>query len=114
MTLIRTPDKGRILFAAEALEGGKRYLRVRRWFADGSFRDEYQEMPDSSRPLLFIPGLGDVDDVALRDIVQKAQEQPRQPRDKPDVPRLYQEMQDNRRMELSGKRRYGMWPRRKQ
>jgi hypothetical protein len=108
-------EKGKIVYAIEELEAGKRYLRVRRWFPNGGYRDEYQEVPYSDRPLLFVPNFGgDIDDIALRDITQEVQGTPVPEReDKPDVPKLYDELRENRAIELSGRRHYGMWPRKK-
>jgi len=114
MTAIIIPgETGRILFANEYQEGGKRYMRVRRRFSDGLCRDAIHEVDDAG-PLLFIGGLGDVDDIALRDIVQMMKASPPPEREnKPDITRLYLDFQEGRRMELSGRRHYGMWPRRK-
>ena len=109
--LILTPEKGRILFANEEMLGGNRYMRVRRIFPDGTTRDEVQQV-DNVGPLLFIGGLGDVDDIALRDLVQMMKESPPPIREnKPDITELYLDFQEGRRMELSGRRNYAMWPR---
>ncbi len=111
--LILSPDKGRILFANEELDGDKRYMRVRRIFSDGGTRDDVHQV-DNTGPLLFIGGLGDVDDIALRDIVQMMKASPPPVReDVPDIPQLYVDFQEGRRMEMSGRRHYGMWPRKK-
>jgi len=112
--LIYTPGgKGTILFAAEFQDGGKRFMRVRRRFDDGTLHDDIHQVDDVG-PLLFIGGLGDVDDIAVRDIVQMMKESPPPERPgKPDVTQLYLDFQEGRRMEMSGRRTYPMWPRKK-
>jgi hypothetical protein len=97
-------------YAVEELRDGKRYMRIRR----RSGKEEYQRVPDSDRPFLLVPNLGDVDDIALRDISQEVQETPTREREnKPDIQKEYDEFRENRRRELSGRRYYGMWPRKK-
>jgi hypothetical protein len=97
-------------YAVEELRDGKRYMRTHR----RSGQDEYQEVPDSNRPLLLVPNLGDVDDVALRDISQEVQAKPPIDREsKPDMQKEYDEFRENRRREVTGRRYYGMWPRKK-
>lgn len=111
MTIIIAKEKGQILFANEELGGGNRYMRIRRIFSDGTTRDEVHQV-DNVGPLLHIQGLGDVDDIAIRDIVQEAKATPPPPReDKPDITKLYLDFQEGRRIEMSGRRHYGMWPR---
>lgn len=104
-------ERGRVLFANEFQEDGKRFIRVRRIFSDGHTKDDVHQVDDVG-PLLFIGGLGDVDDIAIRDIVQEAKATPAPVRaNKPDIPKLYLDFQEARRTEMSGRRYYGMWPR---
>ena len=111
--IIVLKEKGRILFANEELNGADRYMRVRRIFSDGTIRDDMHQV-DNVGPLLQIGGLGDVDDIALRDIVQEMKANPPPPReDKPDITKLYLDFQEARRTEMSGRRHHGMWPRKK-
>ena len=110
--IIVLPEKGRILFANEYQDSGNRYMRVRRIFSDGRTRDDIHQVDDVG-PLLFIGGLGDVDDIAICDLVQMMKLSPPPPprEDKPDITSLYLEFQEGRRMELSGRRTHAMWPR---
>jgi len=109
--IIIAKEKGQILFANEEMLGGNRYMRVRRIFSDGTTRDDVHQV-DNVGPLLFIGGLGDVDDIAIRDIVQEAKANPPPAREnKPDITKLYLDFQEARRVEMSGRRHYGMWPR---
>lgn len=109
--IIVVKEKGQVLFANEELVGGNRYMRVRRIFSDGSTHDDIHQVDDVG-PLLYIQGLGDVDDIAIRDIVQEAKANLPPPREnKPDITKLYLDFQEARRIEMSGRRHYGMWPR---
>lgn len=112
MTTIFVPsEKGRILFANEYQEGGNRYMRVRRIRSDGTTYGAVHQVDDVG-PLLMIGGLGDVDDIALRDLVQELKATPPPIReDKPDITKLYLEFQEDRLAELSGRRTHAMWPR---
>lgn len=112
MTTIFVPsEKGRILFANEFQEGGNRYMRIRRIRSDGTTYDEKHQVDDVG-PLLMIGGLGDIDDIAIRDLVQELKATPPPIReDKPDITKLYLDFQEGRLMEASGRRTYGMWPR---
>jgi len=108
--IIVVKERGRVLFANEFQAGGKRFMRVRRIFSDSTTKDDVHQVDDVG-PLLFIGGLGDVDDIAIRDIVQMMKGEPPPIREKPDVPKFYLDMQEARRTALSGRRHYGMWPR---
>lgn len=111
--IIVARERGRILFANEEMDGNNRYMRVRRIFSDGTTRDDLHQV-DNVGPLLHIQGLGDVDDIAVRDIVQEMKANPPPIReDKPDITKLYLDFQEGRRMEMSGRRHHGMWPRKK-
>lgn len=111
--IIVVKEKGRVLFANEELADGKRFMRVCRVLSDGTTREDLHQVDDIG-PLLFIQGLGDIDDIAIRDIVQEAKANPPPPReDKPDITKLYLDFQEARRVEMSGRRHYGMWPRKK-
>jgi hypothetical protein len=108
-------EKDKIVFAHEESIDGKRYMKVRRRSAKGTVYEERQEVPESDRPILIIPGGGDIDDTAIRDMTQEAMGRgfPRR-ENKPDIAKLHQEYCENRGREISGRRFFGMWPRRKE
>lgn len=99
---------GKIRYAVEKLIDGKRILVVRKEYEDGTVRDEMTLMPHSDRPLLFAPNLaGDLDDIAVRDIVQsfygrKAAQRVK----KPDITALYHEMNEIRAAEQKGRKQF--------
>ena len=72
MTLVINKQQGgRIRHARETYIDGGRVLNIVREYEDGIVTDEWVPMPESKRPLLFIPNLaGDLYEAYLKDIVQ--------------------------------------------
>lgn len=95
---------GRIRYARETFEGGKRVLNIVREFEDGLVTDEWVPMPKSNRPLLFIPNdAGDLDESYLKDIIQSFYgREPAERLNKPNITTLYLEMQERRVREVKG------------
>lgn len=102
LILVKRPG-GRIRHAVELLENGERFLNIVREYEDGMVTDEWVPMPESNRPLLFIPNHGDLDEVYLRDIVQSFYgREPAERLDRPNVTTLYHEMNERRSREFRG------------
>lgn len=104
MTLIISKRPGgRIKYARETYEGGARVLNIVREYED-MVTDEWVPMPESDRPLMFIPNLGgDLDESYLKDIVQSVYgREPAERLNKPNITTLYHEMNERRAREQKG------------
>ena len=111
MLIVSKKPGGRIRYAAEKLlPTGVRILVVRKEYEDGTVRDEMTEMPHSERPLLFAPNLaGDLDDIAVRDMVQSFYGRKAAQRVKrPDVTALYHEYNEMRAAAFKGQRQFAV------
>ena len=110
MLVIVKPKPGKIEYASERVIDGKRVLKVHRRHEDGTETDEWTQMPDSDRPLLCIPNIaGDLDDIALRDILQSFYGRRAAKRTKkPDITTLYHEFNERRKAEQSGRQVFAM------
>lgn len=104
MLIISKRPGGRIRYARETYEGGARVLNIVREYQDGVVTDEWVPMPESNRPLMFIPNdAGDLDESYLRDIVQSVYgREPAERLNKPNITTLYREMNERRARELKG------------
>lgn len=107
-----------VVFSIETFQNGKRWRWTRYRYELGNgdvhLHDDFQEIPDDGRPLLFIPGGSDVDRIAVRDISQEKEQGPRrEPRKRPDLTQMYHDFNEARALELKGIRRYAMFPRKK-
>lgn len=105
MTLIMVKRPGgRIRYARETMDSGNRVLNIVREYGDGVVTDEWIPMPQSDRPLLFIPNdAGDLDESYLKDIVQSVYgREPAERLNKPNITTLYHEMNERREREFRG------------
>ena len=104
MLILTKRPGGRIRYARETFEGGRRVLNIVREYEDGVVTDEWVPMPESNRPLLFIPNDGgDLDEEYLKDIIQSFYgREPAERLDKPNITTLYLEMQERREREAKG------------
>lgn len=103
LIVVKRPG-GRIRYARETYEGGARVLNIVREYEDGSVTDEWVPMPESNRPLAFIPNIGgDLDESYLKDIIQSFYgREPAARLDRPNVTTLYHEMNERRAREQRG------------
>lgn len=104
MLIVNKQPGGRIRHARETYINGERVLNIVREYEDGTVTDEWVPMPESNRPLLFIPNLaGDLDESYLKDIVQSFYgREPAERLDRPNITTLYLEMQERRAREAKG------------
>ena len=105
MTLIISKRPGgRIRYARETFINAERTLNIVREYEDGTVTDEWIPMPQSDRPLLFIPNdAGDLDESYLKDIVQSVYgREPAERLNKPNITTLYHEMNERRAREYKG------------
>lgn len=101
--MVKRPG-GRIRYARETMDSGNRVLNIVREYGDGVVTDEWIPMPQSDRPLLFIPNdAGDLDESYLKDIVQSVYgREPAERLNKPNITTLYHEMNERREREFRG------------
>lgn len=104
MTLIISKQPGgRIRYARETYINAERVLNIVREYEDGTVTDEWVPMPESNRPLMFIPGAEDLDEAYLKDIVQSMYgREPAERLNKPNITTLYHEMNERRAREFKG------------
>lgn len=109
--IVSKPPPGRIRYAVEKLIEGKRLLQIRREHHDTqSISDEWIEMPHSERPMLLTMNVtDDLDEIALRDIIQSVCGRKAAKRmSKPNVTLLYHEFNEMRAAELKGQRQFAV------
>lgn len=107
--IISKPPPGRIRYAVEKMIDGKRMLQIRREHDDTqTVTDEWVEMPASDRPMLLTMNIvDDLDEIALRDIIQSVCGRKASRRlTRPNITLLYHEFNEMRAAELKGKRQF--------
>ena len=90
----------------ESYEDCRRYrwtiTRLRKPDGDIHIDTRCEEVPDVGPLTMILPG-PDVDDIAIRDLLQAAKGRPRKVREKPDLQAHYTEFQERRRRDLNTK-----------
>lgn len=83
----------------ESYENCTRYrwtiTRLRKPDGDIHIHTQCEEVPDVGPLTMILPG-PDVDEIAIRDMLQAAKGRKRKPREKPDITRLYDEFRERR------------------
>lgn len=111
MTTIHVPMTVEETTTVESYEDCRRYrwtiTRLRKPDGDIHVDTRCEEVEDVGPLTLIMPG-PDVDNIAIRDLLQAAKGKTRKPREKPDVTKLYLEFQERRRRDLSSKSVHSM------
>lgn len=106
MTVIHVPMQMDDTFVVESYEDGKRHrwtiTRFIKSDGDVHIHTDCEEVPDEGPLTIVMPG-PDVDNIAIRDMLQAAKAKPKYKRERPDITRMYQEFNERRVRELDTK-----------
>lgn len=108
---IGTKLDAKIVHVLDVHDEGRRFRWTRyRWDvgSDTHYHDDWVEIPEDGGPLLFIPSGPDVDEIAVRDLTQRAMETRKKRKDRPkrDFNKDWHHFTEVRQWEAKGTRSY--------